>query len=42
VNLRLAGENLSNERVRFLQGGLDQRVFTMGRVFAVQFGYVGF
>jgi hypothetical protein len=42
LNLRLAGENLSNERVRFLQGGLDQRVFTMGRVFAVQVGYVGF
>ena len=42
LNLRLAGENLSNERVEFLQGGRDQRTYRMGRVFAVSIGYAGF
>jgi len=42
VSLRVAGENLTNEQVRFSQGGLDQRLYTMGRVFTIKFGYSGF
>jgi hypothetical protein len=35
-------ENLGNQAIRFIQGGLDQRVFTLGRTFAVNVGLVGF
>ncbi len=42
VSLRVAGENLTDEQVRYSQGGLDQRLYTAGRVFTIKFGYSGF
>jgi hypothetical protein len=42
VSLRASAENLSNADIRFIQGGLDQRVYTQGRIFTLQFGYSGF
>ncbi len=42
LNVRLAAENLTDREIRFSQGGLDQRLFTLGRTFSVQFGFAGF
>jgi outer membrane receptor protein involved in Fe transport len=42
LRLRFQMENLGNQAIRFIQGGLDQRVFTLGRTFAVNVGLVGF
>jgi Carboxypeptidase regulatory-like domain/TonB-dependent Receptor Plug Domain len=41
-NVRFLAENLGNRAVRFSQGGLTQREFTLGRVIQFQFGIIGF
>ncbi|MEZ5318665.1 MAG: TonB-dependent receptor [Vicinamibacterales bacterium] len=41
-NVRFTAENLGNRPVRFSQGGLTQREFTLGRVIQFQFGFIGF
>jgi outer membrane receptor protein involved in Fe transport len=42
LNIRVLFENLNNAEIRFSQGGLDQRRFTIGRRFAVQLGLISF
>jgi len=42
LSVRLSAENLTDREIRFSQGGLDQRVFRLGRAFTVQFGFLGF
>jgi hypothetical protein len=39
ATIRLNGDNLNNPRYLFTQGAADQRVFRMGRVFTLSFGY---
>jgi TonB-dependent receptor len=38
VSVRLTGENLTDEDFAFIQGGLDQRVYRLGRTFGISFG----
>ncbi len=38
-NLKFAAQNLLDEEVRFLQGGLPQRVYRLGRTFTVSLSY---
>jgi hypothetical protein len=42
LTLRLQLDNLGNRPIRFIQGGLTQREFTIGRAVAFSLGVIGF
>jgi outer membrane receptor protein involved in Fe transport len=42
LNLRFQAENLGDQEIRYIQGGLTQREFTLGRTFQFSIGFIGF
>ncbi len=42
LNVRLVGENLTDEAHKYTQGDKTQRAFNLGRTFAVSFGFSAF
>jgi hypothetical protein len=42
LNVRFSGDNLTDEDYTFTQGSEDQRLFSLGRTFTINFGFSAF